>query len=290
MNIIQSYPAEILVKETGALISLPKVCLKLKSVQSDPNHSMTDIAEIIMHDPALTTRILRIVNSAYYGLLCPVKNITHALGILGAQDLNNLVIVTSIVNTMNSLKTSLNLESFWRTSIFSGVMAKTLGEHFNNPATEELFLSGLLLKVGKLLIYYKEPDLLVSVEAEMQKSGRTDFDVEQSLLGFDHAEVGAVMAQSWRFSDLLKDCIAHHNEFPIDSLAPEYRRISFMAGFCANLLDIGSQQEINIDEVSFAQTDYLEQLELSEKVFTGLLKTSYERYLQAYDAFCGGVQ
>ena len=145
------YPsADSLLMESNSLISLPEVCLKLREVIADSAHSRKDIADVIIHDPALTARVLRIANSAYYGLGQSVRDISHALSILGERELNNLVIVTSIVKTMKSVKTKMDINCFWRSSIFSAVLAKNLADHagYDDEDMEEFFISGCLLHVG----------------------------------------------------------------------------------------------------------------------------------------------
>lgn len=276
-------------KETGALFSLPEVCLKLRKVLADSNHTWNDIAEIIMYDPALSTRILRIVNSAYYGLPNPARDIAHAVSILGEQDLNNLVIVTSIVNTMNSLETGLNLQSFWKKSVFCAVMSKNIADHFQHEDAGELFICGLLQNVGKLLIYCKEPGLHQAVEDGMKKNGRSDFEVEQEYLGFNHADVGGFMARAWNFSDLLTECVSRHHEIPESDSEIGCHHISYLAGLSTGMLDLDSNISIDFDSINITGIESLAQLNLSEEEFVSLLTTSYESYLQVFEAFCGGV-
>ena len=280
--------ADSLLMESNSLISWPEVCLKLREVIADSSHSRKDIADIIIHDPALTARILKIANSAYYGLGQSVRDISHALSILGERELNNLVIVTSIVKTMKSVKSKMDINCFWRSSIFSAVLTRKLAEHvgYDEENLEEFFISGLLLNIGKLLLYYCEPDLLAFVEKGMRDDQRPDYEVEREQLGFDHADVGAAMATAWNFPERLTDMISgHHHSFTAKN-SPE-QSIIFLAAYLSDQLDFKYPRQASLDELESIDSGLMENLQLSEEQFCQILNNSYEGYLHAYDAFCG---
>ncbi len=283
--------ADSLLMETNALISLPEVCLKLREVIANTAHSRNDIADIIIHDPALTARILKIANSAYYGLSQSVRDISHALSILGERELNNLVIVTSIVKTMKSVASALDINSFWRSSIFTAVMAKNLAKHVgcNDENVEEFFISGLLLNIGKLLLYYCEPELLKVVQDEMRESGRLDYEVEKEMLGFDHANVGAAMAKAWNFPPQFSVRISsHHQNFSKESSTEE--SIMFSAAYLSDQLHFKFPSQLSLDDLEFIEAGFMKKLQLSEEQFCLIVNNSYEGYLQAFEALCGAQE
>lgn len=280
--------AESLLAESNALISLPEVCLKLREVIADSSHSRKDIADIIVYDPALTARILKIANSAYYGLSQSVRDISHALSILGEKELNNLVIVTSIVKTMRSVKPKMDINCFWRSSIFSAVLARNLADNlgYDEENMEELFISGLLLNIGKLLLYYYEPDLLEHIEKEVDESSRQDYEVERETLGFDHADVGAAMAKSWNFPERLVDRIAgHHQSFTASNSAEQ--SMMFVTGYLSDQMDFKFPKQASLEGLESIEGSLLANLQLSEEQFCLIINNSYEGYLHAFDAFCG---
>ncbi|NQV68822.1 MAG: HDOD domain-containing protein [Pseudohongiella sp.] len=280
--------ADSLLMETNALISLPEVCLKLREVIANTAHSRNDIADIIIQDPALTARILKIANSAYYGLSQSVRDISHALSILGERELNNLVIVTSIVKTMKSVTSTLDINSFWRSSIFTAVMAKNLAKHVgcNNENVEELFISGLLLNIGKLLLYYCEPELLEVVQDEMRESDRLDYEVEKEMLGFDHADVGAAMAKAWNFPPQFSIRISSHHQNVSKKISAE-QSVMFSAAYLGDQLNFKFPNQISLDDINFVEAGFMKKLQLSEEKFCLIVNTSYEEYLQAFEALCG---
>jgi len=291
VNKVEIRCPESLLSDTNALISLPEVCLKLRELLADPQHTRREVADAILHDPALTARVLRIVNSAYYGLPQPVREISHALNILGEEELQNLVIVTSIVKTMAKVRTSVDIPSFWRASIFSAVMASNLAKHCIPDAEswEEYFISGLLLNIGSLLLYHHEPDLLAEVQRMKAETGDPTYLVEQELLGFDHSHVGALMATRWNFSDDLIDSIACHHQATEEIVARRSVNQAVMAltGHFADQLDFQHPRQVDIDELQQSKQALLEMLGLNWQEFYVIANNSYEDYLQAYEAFCG---
>ena len=275
--------------ETNSLISLPEVCLKLREVIADSSHCKKDIADIIVHDPALTTRLLRIVNSAYYGLGRSVRDISHALTILGEHELKNLVVATSIVKTMDSIRSHMDINCFWRSSIFSAVMARNLATHCNyaDKNMEEFFISGLLLNVGKLLLYYSEPELLAVVKEEMLISNRPDFEIEKEQMGFDHTDVGVAMAKSWNFSERLTNCISSHHQNISGDTSLE-QQIMFLTGYISDQLDFKFPKQVSLDNLDLNEDGLMDELQLSNEQFCVIMNSSYEGYLLAHEAFCGG--
>ena len=273
--------------DAAALVSLPEVCLKLRQTLSDPNHSNRDIAEIIKYDPALTARVLRIVNSAYYGLSNPIDNISHALGILGEEELNNLVIVTSIVKTLGKLDSGLDLKTFWRTSIFCAEFANTLANHSREKLdnTDGFFLGGLLLNVGKLLLYYREPELMSAVESLMKDDDMADFEAEQALLGFDHSVVGAVMADAWNFpAPLITRISEHHGD---SSAFDEDGAIIFLSGYISDRINLQEFPAADEDAPKLPDDFVMNKMELTRAELDTLMAKSFEKYVRAYEAFCG---
>jgi HD-like signal output (HDOD) protein len=288
VNKVEAVCPETLLSDTNALISLPQVCLKLRERLADPQHTRKEVADTILYDPALTARLLRIVNSAYYGLPQPVREISHALNILGEEELHNLVIVTSIVKTMAKVDSPVDINSFWRSSVYAAVMANNLAKNSITEADswEEFFIAGLLLNIGRLLLYHHEPDLLAEVERQMAETGEADFAVERDLLGFDHSDVGALMARRWNFSDDLIDCIQCHHR-PTANIQGVSQSIMALTAYFTDQLDFRNPRQVDLGELKQSKDSLLQNLGLDWQEFCVIANNSYEDYLHAYEAFCG---
>ena len=288
MNSIAYSCPESLISDTNALISLPEVCLQLRERLADPQHTRKEVAEIILHDPALTARVLRIVNSAYYGMPQKVSEISHALNILGEEELQNLVIVTSIVKTMARVSSTVDIRSFWRSSIFSAVMAKNLshGAQLADLSPEDMFIAGLLLNIGRLLLYHHEPVLLDEVDRKMTEENLPDYIVERELLGFDHADVGALMAGSWNFSPKLIGIIRCHHR-PVEELSESAHAVMGLTACFTDQFDFVRPRQVDLDKMQYERQPLLDIVGLNWKEFCVVVNNSYEDYLHAHEAFCG---
>jgi putative nucleotidyltransferase with HDIG domain len=290
MNIAaQKCSVSDLVNETNVFISLPEICFKLRRVLTEPQHTRKDVASIIHLDTALSARLLRIVNSAYFGLPVRISNISQALGIIGEHELNNLVFVTAIVKSFSSTNASFDIKEFWRNSIFIAIIARNLAKRAGLDNKEEYFLAGLLLNIGKLVLYAKEPELRATVEDEIKSTGTVDFEVEQKLLGFDHGEVGAELAANWNFPKFLIDNIARHHQPPSVSANDTTHEIMYCASCLGDFLHKFGTIE-NIGDVSFV-SDFTQALSLriSAEELWQIIQYSHEEHLLVYEMFCGNA-
>src|SRR5690606_1429050 len=135
-----------------------------------------------------------------------------------------------------------DLAPFWKHSVFSAVLARAMAEELECAAKEELFICGLLLDVGKLPLYWREPDLHREVMRRRREGHGADWEIERELLGYDHAPVGAELARRWNFSPLLVDTIARHHELPAnDATLPQ--RIAALAGRLCEVADWEVEEE-----------------------------------------------
>ena len=203
---------EDLVKGVIKLISLPEIFIRVNQVMEDPNHDARQLGDVISHDPSLTARILRIVNSAYYGLAVKIELVSRAVSVIGEDDLRNLVLATSAVDTFKRIPNQLvDIDLFWRHSIHTGIVARLLSRHCNILHGERLFVAGLLHDIGKLVLYFKEADLSQEVLLMAAESDGMTFRAENELIGFNHADVGGALIKNWQLADTLYDVVAHHH-------------------------------------------------------------------------------
>jgi putative nucleotidyltransferase with HDIG domain len=287
MGIAQRCSVSDLVNETNVVISLPEICFKLRRVLVEPLHTRKEVASVIQLDTALSARLLRIVNSAYFGLPVRINNISQALGIIGEHELNNLVFVTAIVKSVSSTGAGFDIKQFWRNSIFIAIIARNLAKRAGLTNKEEYFLAGLLLNVGKLVLYAKEPELRATVEDESKTTGARDVEVERRLLGFDHSEVGAELATNWNFPESLIESIARHHLRPDPAARDTTHEIMYSASCLGDFLHKCGTIE-NIGDVTLVSdlTQTLS-LQISAEELVQLIQYSHEEHLLVYEMFCG---
>ena len=205
--------AQSLVKESIELISLPDVYIRLRSVIESPNSSMSDVAQILVHDPAITARLLKLVNSSFFGLVSKVDTMTHAINMLGTQQVHDLVLATVVVDSFSGFTNdSFNIYDFWFNGVYCAVTARLLAYHCGGIDTERHFIAGLLHNIGHLVMHQKIPEKShAAVELSTQKNIQL-FIAEREVLGFDYAQVGAELMREWKLPRSLQEMTEFHIE------------------------------------------------------------------------------
>ena len=204
--------AHSLVNKSLKLVSPPTTYARIDELIHDPKSSIDDISKVINADPALTTRLLKIVNSPFYGFPSQINTISRAIAVIGTHELTQLVLATSVVKAFNGIPHSLvKMRTFWLHSIACAICAKLLAEAAGYKHSEQYLIAGLLHNIGSLVLYQSVPELA----AEAIKSARFGHEVlhlaEQRVLGFDHTEAGEALIQAWRLPESLAFVARHHH-------------------------------------------------------------------------------
>jgi HD-like signal output (HDOD) protein len=195
------------------LISLPEAYLRLKQVIDDPDFTVQQVAEAISHDPALTTRVLRLVNSPYFGLVKPIDTIPRAVSLLGTQQIHDLALATSVAHSFSGIDPKLHdLNSFWDGSVYCALVAKQLATLCRLEQPERLFVAGLLSDLGHLILYQSIPQESLHAEQLAREQSRPLAEVEREVLGLDYARVGATLMRQWQLPDTLIEATEYHPE------------------------------------------------------------------------------
>jgi len=288
ISTVKHNTAEALVANVVQLTSLPSVYTKLEEVLKDPDHTRDDIARVISVDPALCARTLRVINSSYYALPNTVQNIPTAINLIGEYDLRNIVLVTSVVNSVNTLVDSgIDITKFWRHSIRCGITAKLLAKLKSAPDPELLFLSGLLHDLGQLVIYKNEPELSATIDWHVENEESERYEVEQTLLGFSHSVVGALLLENWGVPEQLSEIIKYHHQ-PDDSGRYQFETVVVaLADQLVHSLEL-EHDLVNIDfeKLPISIHNYLSNLKISTDVLSGMLTTVMEQSLAIEKIIC----
>lgn len=204
--------ATSLVNRSLELVSPPSTYTRLDTLIQDPDSAIDDFASVINTDPALATRLLKIVNSPFYGFPSQINTISRAITIIGTRELNHLVLATSVMNAFSGIPTTLiNMDSFWQHSLACAMTARQLANACGQRGTERLFTAGLLHNIGSLVMYQSLPELAREAISSARFGNETIFQAEQRIIGFDHSEVGEALALAWRLPESLVDTIRHHH-------------------------------------------------------------------------------
>ncbi len=242
-----------LVSNVTTLVSLPEVYIKVSELISDPNSSMAAIGKVIEQDPGLAARLLKIVNSPFYGFTSKIDTINRALTVIGTNQLRDMILATSATKTFKGLANDLvTMENFWSHSLLCAIAAKLLGKEYLPKARESLFVSGLLHDIGELVIFFRMPDtsrkVLERVETATVSLGMSD--AEREILGFDHAKVGGELLKVWRLPANVREAVEFHHQ---PDKAPECKieaAIINVANVVAQLAELNTTDHDQVPPIS----------------------------------------
>lgn len=194
------------------LVSLPEVCMQVQSVADNPRSSADDMGAVIGRDPALTARLLKLVNSAYFGFPAKVETVTRAVSLVGVRQLRNLALAVSAVELFDRVPAEqVSMVSFWSHSIYCGLLARELATACRVLHGERLFVAGLLHDIGRLMIYTHRPEEAERIHRQVDGNGCDLSAAERQVLGYDHAELGGALLQSWQLPEALQVAVAWHH-------------------------------------------------------------------------------
>jgi len=191
-------------------LSIPDVYLRLREVMEAENSNLDDIARVLSLDPALTTRILRIANSAMYGLRSQVETVSRAANVLGLQEIHNLALAAGVSKAVEHLdNTLMDLNTFWYRSVQCAFLAKTLAEGAGMRGAESLFIRGLLHDIGHLLMFTQHPRECRQALAKSDCGLQARLDAEEALMGVNALQLMAELANEWRLPNTFAQSFSH---------------------------------------------------------------------------------
>lgn len=206
-----------LVNNTIELPTMPEVLLKLNEVMANPDASAEDVAKVVSKDPAVATNILRIVNSAYYGLQVRVSSVSLAISVMGFNMTKKVALKAAVFSVFGKRRDKIqhfDPLAFWRHAIYAGTAARVLGGSsavFAATHAEDIYIAGLLHDIGKIILMEKTaPKYLAMLRKSVQQK-RPEIDVEMEDFGFTHADVGSVLAIKWFLPEDLAIAIRYHH-------------------------------------------------------------------------------
>jgi HD-like signal output (HDOD) protein len=192
------------------LITLPDVYLRLKSIIEAPEYRLEDVADTIRNDPSLTTRILKLINSPYFGLSSKIETVFRAVSLLGTQQIHDLTLATCISQSLGHFGApTLDMSLFWKRSAYCGLVAQGLARQLGLIDSERLFVCGLLYDLGHMVLYQSIPELTLTALRDSQQQSLPLVETERKLIGLDYARVGATLMRQWNFPI----CLIETNEF-----------------------------------------------------------------------------
>lgn len=196
----------------GSVPTLPAVAMQLLEATSNPDVSLNEIAELIQNDPGLSSKVLKTVNSSFYGLPKPCPSIERAIVILGLKAVKSLVLGFSMVNLTKDMDEEIDLGDYWQHTILAAVGARQIANDVGFPEPEEVFAAALMQDIGVLTMLAVDPETYAPLLAQTKGSHSKLLDLERNELGIDHIEVGTAMAEKWSMPTPIVVGIRHHHD------------------------------------------------------------------------------
>ncbi|MBU0479466.1 MAG: HDOD domain-containing protein [Proteobacteria bacterium] len=201
-----------LIKKSRDLPSLPTIAVQINAEIAKESLTAKSIAAIISRDLSLVAKILKMANSAFYGLSSQVDTIERAVMVLGMTSVKSLAMTLSVSSFFREEASgTIDMEGLWHHSLGCAITAKSLVKHDKNLA-ENAFICGILHDIGKIVIANLMPEEMMMIMGTVAENHIRQSDAEREVLGFDHAQVGAELARSWHFPREYIDAIAHHHQ------------------------------------------------------------------------------
>lgn len=214
---------EGLVARTQSLAPVPSIYFKVRDLIEQPDASVVELARIIAVDPALTARLLSIVNSPVYAQSRPVETISRAVNMLGMQQIHDLVLVTSLYSAFSAFdRIAGEMRAFWDASVRRAALIAALVEYDK----ERLFVLGLLGDLGLPVLLMHQPDLVRRARVLAEQTRQPLHAAERMLIGFDHAELGGALLAAWKLPAAIHQPIGHQSHF--QGVVPHARETAWL--------------------------------------------------------------
>lgn len=203
------------IENINALPTIPKVLKKLLVLIENPRVSLNEISNFISSDPALTIKVLKMVNSPIYGFPGRISSVNQAVILLGLNVVRGLLLGVSVFELMQ--KTMLGL---WEHSLGTAIVSRLIAVKKGLKEPDELSVDGLLHDIGKVLLILQYPEEYQRAMGDADTNSATIYESERVYFNTTHASVGAWMAQKWRFPPNLIDIIEYHHKPNLSKKAP----------------------------------------------------------------------
>lgn len=202
--------AEQIVASQLKLVTLPAIFARVKQVVEDNNATAFDLAKVVSADPALTARVLKLINSAFWGFNGQIGSLSRAVSLLGMVQVHDLVLSTSVAEAFDGMRPGrMNVAKFWRCSVMRGIAATALAHRSALVDLGRVFSEGLLSDLGHMVLYLEVPELAARAMEQAREQPWTLAAVERELIGCDFAQVGGALTDAWKLPQCFGAAIRH---------------------------------------------------------------------------------
>ncbi len=258
-----------LVKKNVQFASFPDLYYRIIEVLNDTKSSASHLAEVVSSDPGLSATLLKLVNSAFYGTPSRINSITRAIALIGGRELSTLALGTTVISHFSGIPSHLvDMKTFWKHSIATGIFARILANRKVGLSEEKLFIAGLLHDIGRLIIFQEFPKTAAHAIRVSHKERLPLYEVEAAIMGYDHAKIAGRLLLKWNFPEELRQIIRYHH-YPLSSTASIEASIVYAANIMASALQFGDSGDIFIP---YFEKRVWDTIDISTSVLSSSLK------------------
>ncbi len=238
-------PIATLTTRIDSFPALPMVVERIMALTADPESSAEDLMKVISQDQALATAILKMANSAFFGMARRVSSLQQAVTVLGFKEIRNLVLARSVFRSFKTLSSEgqFDIHRFWEHSFSCGLAAKIIGAELNMDKNE-CFVAGLIHDIGKLVIYLALPMKFSEIVNKAGHANLMTFDAEKITLGITHDKVGMDLLNKWLFPENLISAVGFHHQPHESKVEPLFSMTVFAADLLVHISELDNDAEL----------------------------------------------
>lgn len=243
---------------------------KILKLIEDPRSEVRDIEKEILKDQGFTTKVLKLANSAYFGVCRQIKTVSQATTLLGFQAIKSMVLASSVgkVLTAELPGYALEREALWKQSQACAITARVISNKIKFPQPDQAYTAGLLRDIGKVILDHYLNKQFQSVMDGVNEGNKSFIEVEEEILGFNHGQVGAKIAEKWKLPEDLVEAIAYHHQPEKAQLNPKLVAITHIADGLVMMMGI----HIGADGLAYGFSETaMGLLGLSEQMLTEIM-------------------
>ena len=268
-------------KEISHIATLPEVTLKIIELVEDPSSSAQDLHEVISNDPALCSRILKVVNSSFYGLPGQIASINRAIVMLGLNAVKNIAIAASLTKLFRGgeLTPFFSAKELWDHSNTVAIACKMLSDKLGMGLGDEAYLAGLIHDIGVMVeMQYDRSNLIDALDrCNVDSNGNPSvslIDTEEAVFGANHQDFGKGLCEKWKFpAPFVAAAGFHHNPTEAPSEARKIVYVVHVADIMASRLDGGFKLDNPSPSI---HSEVMEDLKLTDELIEGLMEKLVE--------------
>jgi putative nucleotidyltransferase with HDIG domain len=205
-----------IIQDLGQIPTMPTIAAKVMQIVNDPHSNAEDVAKFISRDVALTSKVLRLANSAFYGIPRTISSVNSAIVILGFNTIRSLVLSASVLKMFPAKAgaAALDRKAFWKHSFMVGIASRMVAQIYRKKKLvdmETAFSAGLLHDIGKIVLDQYSNEEYAPVLKAAREKGEPMFMMEKAMMGMSHADVSGMLVDKWQMPNELKGPIVNHH-------------------------------------------------------------------------------